>query len=141
VWWVDLRGFSLLQSGWNPRLGVAYARTLASHYPERLHTLLLVEPPWVFTAFLAALRPFVDAATMNKVVTVGTRNEAEAWIAEHARQAAIEGGNAVARKEAAAVCAWLAAAYALEPVPGNLPYLAPPGAARGGAARNNLAAT
>lgn len=134
VWFVDLRGFSLLQSGWNPGLGVAYARTLASHFPERLATLLLVEPPWVFSAFLGALRPFVDTATMSKVVTLGTRDDAEAWIAGQLR-AANEwcGGDANAPgREEAAVCAWLREAYALEPVPGNLPDVAPPGATRRG---------
>lgn len=129
VWFVDLRGFSLLQSGMNPGLGLAYVRLLSDHYPERLSTLLLVQPPYYFELFLSALRPFLDARTAAKIVTLHSNEEVESWIARHADDRPGEaagddggkGGDKHHSGEDVSVGEWLREAFRLEPAPGNLP--------------------
>ena len=38
--------------------------------PERLHKVILLNPPLVFKVMLDALRPLLDSATLGKVVTL-----------------------------------------------------------------------
>jgi hypothetical protein len=145
VWFVDLRGFSLLQSGMNPGLGLAYVRLLSEHYPERLSQLLLVAAPGYFEWFLGALRPFIDARTAAKIVGLRTLDDARAWVAQHcdrhaggSERGSREGGDAAddgatttpaaAAPPTMAVGAWLRQALELHPEPGNLPPRMPDGA-------------
>lgn len=150
VWFVDLRGFSLLQSGMNPGLGLAYVRLLSEHYPERLSQLLLVAAPRYFDWFLSALRPFIDARTLAKIVSLHTLDDARAWIAAHCdgRRGDTDAVGGAGEGAAAAVAAsspaadgapppsaaamtmgaWLRAALDLHPEPGNLPPRLPDGA-------------
>jgi len=115
VWVFDGRGFSLLASAMNPGLGVAYARVLQAHFPERLGRCVLVDVPWAFRAFWAVVRPFLAEATAAKVV--------------EAAGAAALGAALDAARATPAQRAWVLAAHALEPTPGNLPEGGlPPGA-------------
>ena len=43
------------------------AHILNHHYPERLHSLLIVDAPAVFHLLATAVRPFMDSVTMGKV--------------------------------------------------------------------------
>lgn len=127
VWLVDLRGFSLLQSGMNPGLGLAYVRLLAAHFPERLSQLVLATPPGYFSLFLGAITPFLDGRTAAKIVSLGTPAEVGAWLDAHAAVPPGERGEAPARPPRT-TGEWLRQALALEPRPGNLPAALPPGA-------------
>lgn len=75
VWLVDYTGF-----GWSHAmqgsLAVRFATLFSSHMPERLHRIILVNPPAVFRMLLSVVTPFVDGRTMDKVVSVlGSRTE------------------------------------------------------------------
>ena len=143
VWLVDLRGFSLLQSGMNPGLGISYARLLSAHYPERLSQLVLATPPGYWTLFLGAVLPFLDARTAAKIVTLGSAAAVTEWLDKHAGApppptacGGEEGAGApsLAPTPAAGVGGprsvgeWLRQAVSMPPLPGSLPPCLPPGA-------------
>lgn len=69
VWVVDFNGFGL-KHAMNARLGISFASTFAAHFPERLRTLILINPPSVFSLLLTALTPFADHRTLSKVQTI-----------------------------------------------------------------------
>jgi hypothetical protein len=108
VWCVDFNGFGfgdLL----NPEMGRRFVSVFDSHFPERLGCLLLLDPPIIFTMLLAAVRPFMDAATTAKIVTVS---------------------RAAARDRLAGVFPsemldWIVAALGMSPTPGNVPFPLP----------------
>jgi hypothetical protein len=65
----DYDGFSLLNAP--PfKTSMATLSILQNHYPERLFRAYAVRPPWVFSTFYAAISPFVDPVTRNKIVMV-----------------------------------------------------------------------
>jgi hypothetical protein len=150
VWLVDLRGFSLLQSGMNPALGVVYARLLSAHYPERLSQLVLATPPGYFSLFISAIMPFLDKRTASKIVTLSSAADVDEWLGKHAAGAPsvprgagegeAAGGGDAARAGAPSPAAdaggppprsvgeWLRQAVQLPPLPGSLPLCLPPGA-------------
>ncbi len=41
---------------------------LQSHYPERLHCLIVLDAPWLFRTLWSAISVFVDPVTSNKVL-------------------------------------------------------------------------
>ncbi|KAI9019905.1 CRAL-TRIO domain-containing protein [Hyaloraphidium curvatum] len=69
TWLVDFAGFGL-RHAMQARLGITFASTFEAHFPERLGRLVLVNPPGVFDLLLAAIRPFADQRTLDKVVSV-----------------------------------------------------------------------
>jgi hypothetical protein len=69
TWLVDFAGFGMSHA-FQARVGISSLGLLSSHLPERLHTLVLINPPSVFDIFFAAVRPFVDARTFSKLRTV-----------------------------------------------------------------------
>jgi hypothetical protein len=109
VWVVDFNGF-----GWTHalevRLGSAFASMFASHFPERLHLLLLLNPPTVFQMLLSAIRPFADERTMSKVQALtGSTEEVVSALAE--------------RKLSDESLEWMRRVLDMRPVPGSLPPL------------------
>jgi len=119
VWLADMRGFSLLQ---DPRTGIAYARLLSSHYPERLGRLVVATPPTVFGLFLRALMPFIDARTASKITMLHAPADVAAWVDTATWGPGEPGG------DGGAVRAWLRGAIEMDPAPGNLPPSLPPSA-------------
>lgn len=107
VWVFDGRGYTLLAGAMNPNLGIAYARTLQNHFPERLGKCLLVDVNWAFSTFWALVRPFVAPATAAKIVQISGREALVSALDELQ----------VSRQQKA----WVLEAYDMEPLPGNLP--------------------
>ena len=112
TWLVDFKGFGLTHA-LQARLGAAFARLFADHFPERLRRLYLINTPTIFQLLLAAIEPFADARTMSKIVRV-----AGAPAAVAAELAA--GGLPAAQ------CAWIGQVLDMAATPGVLPPL-PPG--------------
>lgn len=53
----------------------AFRKTLQidqDFYPERLHTLFMINAPWFFTAIWAVISPWLDPVTANKIRIVGS---------------------------------------------------------------------
>ena len=53
----------------------AFRKTLAidqDYYPERLHTLFMINAPWFFTAVWAIISPWIDPVTANKIKIIGS---------------------------------------------------------------------
>jgi hypothetical protein len=75
VWIVDFKGFGLTHS-MNARLGIAFASVFRDHFPERLSSIILINPPFIFKALIAAIGAIADARTLAKLhqvdVTTGT---------------------------------------------------------------------
>ena len=81
VWMLDYAGFGL------KNMGLASSKKplalLQSHYPERLHKVVMLNAPWIFGGFFAMLKPFVDARTYAKAAFVrGSREEVEKGLLE-----------------------------------------------------------
>jgi hypothetical protein len=57
-------------------LGMKFAGMLSNHMPERLHRIVLLNPPRVFRMMLRSLKAFVDATTMAKLVPVTGNTDA-----------------------------------------------------------------
>lgn len=76
TWLVDFAGFGFSHA-MQARVGITAASILSNHLPERLHKLVLINPPGVFSLFLSAGRAVVDARTMSKLVTVNASSAAE----------------------------------------------------------------
>jgi hypothetical protein len=62
---VDFRGFGY--SSFDPGAGIAIVQMLSAYFPERLKSLLFVNPPSLFSFFWAIVKPFVDARTSRKI--------------------------------------------------------------------------
>jgi len=43
---------------------------VSNHYPERLGLLLIINAPWLFSAFWRLVSPFLTPATVRKVIFV-----------------------------------------------------------------------
>lgn len=83
VWLVDYNGF-----GWTHAmqgsLAIRFATLFSAQMPERLHKILLVNPPTVFRMLLGAVTPFVDKRTMSKVISlVGSHEEILVQLRDH----------------------------------------------------------
>lgn len=112
TWLVDFSGFGLSQA-LQGRVGISTIGTLSKHFPERLHSLVLINAPGVFDLFIGAVRPFVDARTLSKVKTVHAKPGEELIARLMAPDLALT-------REAAE---FVSAANAMKGVPGNLPPL------------------
>lgn len=62
-----------------------FATVLPHHYPERLHKIVMINRPYFFDILLGAIKPFLDARTLGKLVSVRGSPEAveKQLIAEH----------------------------------------------------------
>lgn len=85
VWCVDFAGFGLRESA-QVNIAVAFAKVLPHHYPERLHKIVMINRPYLFDFLMAAMKPFLDARTLGKLVSVrgGPEEVAAALVGEHA---------------------------------------------------------
>ncbi|KAA0152517.1 hypothetical protein FNF29_03744 [Cafeteria roenbergensis] len=108
VWIVDFHGFGLAHAT-NPSLGRRFVSVFDQHCPERLGCLVLLDPPFVFSMLLGALRPFLDPATAQKIVTVSS-SDTEAEL------------RAVLPED---MLGWVLEALRREPSPGSLPFPLP----------------
>lgn len=66
VWLVDFGGFSM----WHAMQGStsnATLRTFATHFPERLGAIVLINPPGLFDVLLSVVKTVADARTLGKV--------------------------------------------------------------------------
>jgi hypothetical protein len=84
VWCVDFAGFGLRESA-QVNIAVAFAKVLPHHYPERLHKIVMLNRPYLFDFLMAAMKPFLDARTLGKLVSVrgGPDEVASALVGEH----------------------------------------------------------
>ena len=87
---MDLKGYSLWTA--TPmKTSRATLSILQNHYPERLHTFLLMNVPGIFAAFWSAISPFIDPATKAKVVFLrGSPDAQRQQLAEHFDLAQLE---------------------------------------------------
>lgn len=67
VWCVDYTGFGLTHAS-QGQLAARFATLFSNHMPERMHRIILLNPPVVFQVMLKAVRPFVDPVTLDKIV-------------------------------------------------------------------------
>jgi len=51
-------------------LGIAFVKTFSSHYPERLGSIQLIDPPGVFQVLLKAVGAVMDERTAAKLASV-----------------------------------------------------------------------
>ena len=67
--------FSTYQSGNSPPLKwqLSAIRTIQNLYPERLHMLILLEPPFWMRGVYRSIRPFLPTATQQKIQLVKNR--------------------------------------------------------------------
>jgi len=93
TWIIDFVGFSLFnQPPW--KTSKETLDILQSHYPERLANALLYDPPFIFRAFWAAIKPFIDPKTKKKVVSMPAHAAPEVWpkyVARSQREAQLGG--------------------------------------------------
>ncbi|KAI9012246.1 hypothetical protein DFJ74DRAFT_297258 [Hyaloraphidium curvatum] len=80
---VDFRGFGIREAT-QARLALTWASMFANHLPERLGSLVLVNPPGVFDIFYRAGKALADSRTLDKIKIVrgSTPAEAAAKLAE-----------------------------------------------------------
>ncbi|EFJ05991.1 hypothetical protein SELMODRAFT_111930 [Selaginella moellendorffii] len=73
VWLIDFHGWSVSNS---VPLSAARetANVLQNHYPERLGVAILYNPPRIFEAFWAVIKPFLDPKTYKKVKFVYSKD-------------------------------------------------------------------
>jgi hypothetical protein len=113
VWLVDFNGFGMSHA-LQARLGISFATTFRDHFPERLKTIVLLNPPVLFRMLVSAIGAVADARTMAKLKVVeaaGAQALCQRLRAEHA-------------VEDAEVLAWLEAVLGeAAPTPGTLPPL------------------
>jgi hypothetical protein len=114
TWVVDFNGFGLTHA-LQARLGISFATVFADHFPERLAHLVLVNPPTVWNILLTAIRPFADARTMSKVISISGPP------ASITSQLEALGLVQPAEDKAECVLRWLEAVLAMTPTPGSLP--------------------
>ncbi|XP_072990698.1 phosphatidylinositol transfer protein PDR16-like isoform X2 [Typha latifolia] len=74
VWMIDFTGWSLTNSV-PIKVARETANILQNHYPERLASALLFNPPKVFETFWKVVKYFLDTKTYHKVIFVYSKNE------------------------------------------------------------------
>jgi hypothetical protein len=62
----DYTGFTLRNSPTSSHVG-KFIHQFQNHYPERAHTIYIVNAPVVFRFFWALVRPFIDSVTRKKI--------------------------------------------------------------------------
>eukprot|EP00249_Psilotum_nudum_P023869 c29012_g2_i3 orf=406-1305(-) len=73
VWLIDFKGWSLTNAV-PVRTAHETANILQNHYPERLASAILYNPPRIFEAFWKVVRHFLDSKTFQKVKFVYSKN-------------------------------------------------------------------
>jgi hypothetical protein len=63
---------------------------LQNHYPERLFKAYVLNPGFVFRAFFAMVRPFLDPVTKAKIVMANSKSEKQAKVGERFDLAVVE---------------------------------------------------
>ncbi len=79
---VDYNGFGM-KHAMQAQLAARFAGIFSHHMPERLHKILLLNAPWVFSIMLKAVTPFVDPRTLNKIVPLSGSPEEILSLLEH----------------------------------------------------------
>lgn len=69
VWCVDYNGFGLKEA-LQGKLAARFGALFSNHMPERLHKIILLNPPSVFKLLLQAVKPFADQRTLDKLIPV-----------------------------------------------------------------------
>ena len=69
IWCVDYNGFGLKEA-LQGKLAAKFGALFSNHMPERLHKIILLNPPSVFKILLQAAKPFADQRTLNKLIPV-----------------------------------------------------------------------
>mmetsp|Transcript_2047 Transcript_2047/g.3141 ORF Transcript_2047/g.3141 Transcript_2047/m.3141 type:complete len:307 (-) Transcript_2047:357-1277(-) len=69
IWCVDYNGFGLKEA-MQGKLAARFGALFSNHMPERLHRVILLNPPSVFRILLNFAKPFVDQRTLDKLVPV-----------------------------------------------------------------------
>jgi hypothetical protein len=64
---VSFTGFGY-NNGFDVNAGMLIVQTLSNHFPERLKRLCMTNTPFVFNAFWALVKNFLDARTAEKVL-------------------------------------------------------------------------
>jgi len=111
VWMVDFRGFGVSHA-LQARLGMSFASIFRSHFPERLKSIILLNPPILFKALVAAIGAVADARTLAKLKVVVAP--------DHELCEKLKSEFGVNDPE---VLAWLNTAFSTPPTPGSLPPL------------------
>lgn len=71
----DFGGYSQLTGMRNIKISKDVASILQNHYPERLGAVYMLNNPWVWKIFWAAVSPFVDRKTRDKITFCGSSRE------------------------------------------------------------------
>lgn len=69
IWCVDYNGFGLKEA-LQGKLAAKFGALFSNHMPERLHKIILLNPPSVFKILLQAAKPFADQRTLDKLIPV-----------------------------------------------------------------------
>jgi len=89
---IDFKGWTLRNAA-PMKTSRATLSILQNHYPERLHRILLLNVPALFTVFWNAIRPFIDPVTREKIVFVtGSAEQQQAALRECFDLAQLEEG-------------------------------------------------
>jgi len=112
VWLVDFRGFGLSHS-LQARLGMSFASIFKEHFPERLAAILLLNPPLLFKALVAAIGAVADARTIAKLQVVEGAGPTELC-------AVLESKHGITNPD---TLAFLKECFTSESKPNNLPAL------------------
>lgn len=69
VWLLDMNGYSVGPSDLKRvSLASALISTLQNQYPERVHKMIVVSPPWYLRVLVGMIRPILSQRTMNKMI-------------------------------------------------------------------------
>jgi len=69
IWVVDYEGFGFADC--NPK-AMTQASKLLAHYPERLHTIMMVDAPWAFWGLWKMVTPFLKEKTKKKLKMISS---------------------------------------------------------------------
>jgi len=105
TWVIDFKGFALRHT--DPRLGATALPMFASHYPERMGQIVLLDPPALFNLVWTAIQPVLDPVTKSKIVMLRGREAFRAYADVEWRDPALH--------------AWIRAVQALPGRPGSFP--------------------
>lgn len=69
LWLMDFHGFGIRDC--SPKLARIFLSVSATHYPERLGTIIVIDAPTIFSTLWKAVQPFIDPVTKKKIKFVG----------------------------------------------------------------------
>jgi len=67
VYIIDLKGFSITQSGADAKLSQSWLNALQNHYPERLSKVFVIDSGMMFTGFWNVISYFIDPESRRKM--------------------------------------------------------------------------